>query len=82
VKERRGYIILVLISVFLSGIVVVYGTIQQDANDHKFCDLFNTLVVAKPIPKPANPKTDPSRARSYDIYVKFRALDRSLGCLK
>lgn len=79
-KERRGYIILVLISMILSGAVLLFGVIQQDRNDHKFCDMFNTIINSSPAPKPADPKKDPSRARSYNIYVKFVTLDKSLGC--
>lgn len=79
-KERRGYIVLVLISMILSGAVLLFGVVQERNNEHKFCDVFDTLISSSPRPTPANPKTDPSRARSYEIYVKFVALDKSLGC--
>ena len=78
-RERRAYVVLAIISMMLSGLVLLYGINQQKANDHKFCDVFGTLISGT-APLPANPKTDPSRARTYKLYVKFVALDRSLGC--
>ena len=78
-KERRGYVVLALISIVLSAAVLLLGVQLQKENDHKFCDVFDTLISGTP-PKPADPKTDPSRARSYELYVKLVHLDKSLGC--
>ena len=78
-KERRGYVVLVLISVFLSLMVLLYGAKVENNNEHKFCDLFGALL-STPAPKPADPQKDPSRARSYKLYLKFKALDHNLGC--
>jgi hypothetical protein len=77
--ERRGYVVLVLISVFLSLTVLLYTAKQQRDSNHQFCDVFNALVQT-PVHKPADPKADPSRERSYEIYLKFVKLDRNLGC--
>jgi hypothetical protein len=79
-KERRGYVVLAMMSVCLSLFVLLFGAIQENRNNHRFCDVFNTLISSSPAPQPADPKKDPSRARSYDIYIKFVALDKSLGC--
>jgi len=78
-KERRAYIVLVAISIFLSMAVFVLGHQAIHDSNHKFCDLFNALLV-HPAPKPADPKKDPSRERSYLIYQKFKLLDHNLGC--
>ena len=79
VHERRGYIVLALISIALSLTVLLLGVHHTTSSNHKFCDLFNTML-ASPTPKPADTKTDPSRARSYKLYLKLKVLDRSLGC--
>lgn len=78
-KERRAYLVLVFISIILSLSVLLLGAKQQRESDHQFCDVFNALV-ATPVHKPADPKKDPTRERSYEIYVKFVKLDRNLGC--
>jgi len=78
-KERRSYIVLASMSILLSMFVLLFGAYQTNANNHRFCDLFNALIT-QPVPKPADPHKDPSRARSYDLYVKFVKLDHNLGC--
>lgn len=80
-KERYSYVILVLISVLLSGGAVIFGIVHDAANQRKFCDVVSSIAT-KPIQKPADPKKDPSRERSYTIYMKFVHLDHSLGCNK
>jgi hypothetical protein len=77
--ERYSFIILVLISVICSSAAVGYG-IHQDANsEHKWCQIINT-ITAIPVDKPANPKENPSRERSWEFYQEFITLKRSLGC--
>jgi hypothetical protein len=66
-------------SILLSLGVLLFGVNQVNTNNHKFCDLFNALLTT-PVPKPADPKKDPSRERSYELYIKFQTLDRALGC--
>lgn len=78
--ERKSYLILVGISLFMSLCVLVLARANEANNEHKFCQLI-TASLAGPAPKPANPKTDPSRARLYDNYLIVRNLGRSLGCL-
>lgn len=77
-KERRGYIVLVAISVFLSLCAALYGAHVSDVNEHKFCDIINA-TVSIPV-APADPHKDPSRYRAYVYYLKFKRLDASLGC--
>jgi hypothetical protein len=78
-KERRGYVVLVLISTFLSIATYIAGVYSVNGDEKKFCDLINSLV-AIPAQKPTDPSADPSRERSYIIYQKFEKLDHSLGC--
>lgn len=77
-KERKAFIILVAISVFLSVGAALYGANVADKNERKFCDLINASISI-PVPL-ADPKKDPSRYRAYIYYLKFVKLDHDLGC--
>lgn len=78
-KERRGYVVLVAISVFLSLCAALYGAHVSDVNEHKFCDIINASISV-PAQKPTDPKKDPSREARYQYYLKFVRLDHELGC--
>ena len=79
-KERKAYIILVIISIMLSGAVYTANRVQQTRNEHKFCDILSFSIVG-PVPsKPADPKDHPSRERAYEGYQKIIKLKKDLGC--
>lgn len=78
-KERRAYIILVLLSVFLSVMAYAGSVRKEDQDQRKFCDIVR-FSLAIPAPKPADPKTHPSRERAYEGYQKVVRLGKSLGC--
>jgi hypothetical protein len=78
-RERKAYIILVLISVVLSMGAYFLAVQAINNTQHKFCDIVNA-VTADPIPKPSDPISNPSRERSYEFYLKFQVLDSRLGC--
>jgi hypothetical protein len=78
-KERRAYVILVIISVVLSISSFLLSVQVAKTNEKKFCDIINS-VVAVPVPRPSDPQKDPSRERAYIFDVKFKSLDESLGC--
>jgi hypothetical protein len=78
-KERYSFIVLVIISLLLSAGTFFAGLVHSDDEGRKFCDIVSTIAT-KPIEKPADPVADPSRERSFVIYMKFKHLDRSLGC--
>jgi hypothetical protein len=78
-RERRSYIVLVLISVILSLLSILYSVRLVNGSNHQWCDIINTIIVV-PVQKPADPKAHPSRQRAWEYYQKFVALDKSLGC--
>lgn len=39
-----------------------------------------TLVTAHPVPKPADPKANPSRESSYEFYLAFVTVGRQYHC--
>jgi hypothetical protein len=78
-KARYSFVFLVLLSVISSTLAVVIS-VQQIANsNHKWCQIVSSLT-AMPVPKPSDPTANPSRERSWEIYVQFVELKRSLGC--
>jgi hypothetical protein len=77
--ERRAYVVLVLISVFLSLASTVFAVHRADQDGKKFCDIIGA-AIAKPVPQPKDPKKDPSRERAYEYYLRFKTLDQRLGC--
>ena len=48
-------------------------------SQHKWCQVVNT-ITSIPVSPPANPKADPSRERSWEFFIEFVDLKRSLGC--
>lgn len=51
---------------------------NQQLSDHRWCSTMD-LLTAKAVP-PADPKTDPSRAATYELYVDFVRLKDEFGC--
>jgi hypothetical protein len=86
--ERRGYIFLTLVNILMSVGAVLVALHQIDVdhrdslhqifvNNQKFCQV---LEITPAAPKPADPKANPSRERSYEAYLKVVRLRESLGC--
>jgi hypothetical protein len=78
-KERRGYIVLVGISILLSVISYIGGVRHADEDGRKFCDVTKAFI-AKPVPQPADPHKNPSREQTYIWYERFLTLNHELGC--
>jgi hypothetical protein len=80
-RERRSYIVLVLISVVLSLASIMYSVRLVNGSNHQWCDIVDTIIIT-PVQKPADPKAHQSRERAWEYYQKFVKLDISLGCRK
>lgn len=78
-KIRYSFIVLVSLSILLAFVSVMVSLKAVSDNNHKWCQIVNT-ITAIPVPKPAKPKADPSRERSWEFYIEFIDLQRSLGC--
>lgn len=68
-----------VVSLALAAANVAFTVHQVSANDQKFCQVI-TGFTAVPVPKPADPAANPSREQSYEWYLRFADLGRSLGC--
>jgi len=82
VKERKAYVILAVLMIFLTIALGAYERTQQELNNHKFCDILTVSLRVRPVPaKPADPKKDPVKERQYEGYILVHKLAGSLGCL-
>lgn len=78
-EERRAYIVLAAFMVVLTLAAGGFSIVQTNELEHKFCQLIDASIQ-NPVPKPADPKADPSREHNYEDYVIVATLDRNLGC--
>ena len=78
-RMARAIVGLFLIAFVLAGASLLITSREIAANDAKWCAAM-VLLTSHPVPKPANPGANPSRAQNYQYYVTFRTLRRRLGC--
>ena len=78
-KARYSFVALVVLSLLLSGASVLFTTHEVQANNHQWCDTL-TLLTSKPVAKPADPASNPSRADEYVLYRDFVTLRQRFGC--
>lgn len=83
----KGSVLLFIIALASTVLLVIAGTgfavysnqHQVSAASQQWCDTL-VLLTQNPVPEPADPKANPSREFSYQLYVKFRALEHKFGC--
>jgi hypothetical protein len=81
-KERKAYVVLVAIAAVLSAGNILFTIVRVSESNHKFCTLINvSLSDSGPVPKPADPKADPKKEKSYEDYEIVVNLGHGLGCL-
>jgi len=78
-RANRAAIVLVLLVAVLTGASLVQNARAVTSDDHKWCAAM-MLLTEHPVPKPADPKANPSREQTYRFYETFVTLKRSLGC--
>jgi hypothetical protein len=79
VRERKAYIVLVLISILCSVIAVYVNIVHDNITRHDFCDVVQS-ITQRSVSKPANPALNPSRELNYEEYLRFVVLGQRLGC--
>ena len=78
IQGRAVVVLFLLAAVF--GVSNWYWSAHEiGTNNHKFCEVV-TGVTSVPVPRPADPKANPSRETSWEWYERFVSLGRSLGC--
>ena len=79
VRANRSAVALVLVVAALAAANLLYTANAVRNSNHAWCGVV-TAITSKPVPKPANPGANPSRATSYEWYLRFVQLGRDLGC--
>jgi hypothetical protein len=72
--EVRDVVMIVLV-----GACLLYNAHSVNASQHTWCQTLN-LLTQHPVPKPADPAANPSRARAYQFYAVFVQQRHRLGC--
>ena len=78
-RANKAAVALVLLVVLLNGASLLWTARTVSDSGRKFCGVV-TAITSRPVPKPASPAANPSRATSYEWYVRFARLGRDLGC--
>ena len=76
--KARAWALALLIAA-LAGANLLYTAHAVDGSNHKWCSVIDA-ITARPVPKPADPAANPSRATSYEWYLRFVRLGHDLGC--
>lgn len=79
VRERKSYIILVLICIFLCGGVLTLTQRNQHRSDQRWCGMLAIEKLYSP-PKPTNPGQNPQEERVWLLHVARLKLFKELGC--
>lgn len=75
----RAVVVLFFASFILAAGSLWLATQQIAASNHRWCATL-TLLTARPVPKPANPRANPSRENSYIFYADILDLRHRFGC--
>ena len=78
-RANSSAMVLVLVVAALAAANLLYTAHAVTENDRQWCAAM-TLLTSRPVPKPADPKANPSRQQTYLYYMTFVELKHSLGC--
>lgn len=70
---------IVLLVVAGTGFAVWSNQHQVSSASQQWCTTLD-LLTRTPVPKPADPKGNPSRETAYELYADFMSLKRQFGC--
>lgn len=74
-KTRYAFAVLAVLTL-LVGAASIGFTVSVE---HKFCSVVTTFTSV-PVSRPADPASNPSREKQFELFEKFVALAESLGC--
>ncbi len=70
---------LVVLIVLGSGANLLWTSHAIQQNNHNWCDALS-LLTRRPVPRPADPATNPSREGQYEFYLTLVVLKHRQGC--
>lgn len=71
--------LLLLLVVAAVGVSLYLSSRAVGNADRQWCSALD-LLTRHPVPAPANPGANPSRAEAYELYSDFIAIKRHFGC--
>jgi hypothetical protein len=74
-------VIALVVALPATGTVVAIWQARQSVStsDRRWCSTL-ALLTARPVPRPADPKANPSREDAWRFYVNLRTLEHHFGC--
>lgn len=74
-KVIYGFVVLAVLMLAVGAGCILFTV----SAEHKFCSVVTTFTSV-PVQRPADPASNPSREKQFELYAKFAALAGSLGC--
>jgi hypothetical protein len=78
-QERRGYVVLVGISILLSVLTILFCVHLVDGANQRTCYVLQVALL-HPVPKPIGVLDTPVNQALYARYLAYVKLDRELRC--
>lgn len=78
-RSHGDVIYLTAVILASTGLCLFWAAHDADSTGRKFCAIIQ-LATSHPVPRPADPKANPSRQQNYLGYIGAVNLGRSLGC--
>jgi hypothetical protein len=72
-------VVLFVLTFALAGANLLFTAQKVRDSDRQWCSTL-TLLTSRPVPKPAEPKANPSREQAFVLYSDFVQLRHRLGC--
>ena len=72
-------VVLFVIAVGIAGAAYFAAVRDVADNNRQWCDTLS-LLTSKPVGRPADPQSNPSRAGEYTLYLDFVTLRQRFGC--
>lgn len=79
VNEYRALLVFGSSVVLAIALCFAFTWWQVGISEHHWCQALQTLTEHK-VPKPANPKANPSRQEGYILYTEFLNIRGEFGC--
>lgn len=78
---RQAGLVMLMLALLAAGVITnafVTGH-QIQHRQQQWCAALQ-ILTATPVPKPADPKANPSRVQAYRLYEDFVVIEREFGC--
>lgn len=78
-QERRGYVVLVAISIVLSVLTILFCANIVNGANQRTCYILRVALL-NPVPNPVGVNNTPLKEALYRRYLAYQKLDKELKC--